>query len=482
MYETQIAPLDPDRFEAILDPARYASFRDAARRTADLLRGSKVWHLNTASVGGGVAEMLRSLLGYTVGSDVETGWLVLEGGDEFFRITKRVHNLLHGQAGDGGELGTGERTTLERVLASEAQHLTTLVRPSDVVVVHDPQPAGLIPVLKQRGVKVIWRCHVGIDGPNELARAAWAFLLPYVAQADAVVFSRREYAWEGLDEARLWVIAPSIDAFSSKNQPMTEEAAAGILQTAEILYGDGSGGPTFMGADGARATVSRKARMIQQGPLPADVPIVVQVSRWDRLKDPEGVLSAFAAHVAERFNAHLVLAGPETRSVSDDPEDQMVLEACIEAWRACPPRARDRIHLACLPMEDLEENGAIVNALQRRADIVVQKSLAEGFGLTVAEAMWKGRPVVASRVGGIKDQIEHTRSGLLVDPTDHQEFGRALSGLLEDGDGAARMGREAHRRVLDEFLDPRHLVQFGQVLQGILDAPGQDRRARPPET
>jgi trehalose synthase len=123
-----------------------------------------------------------------------------------------------------------------------------------------------------------------------------------------------------------------------------------------------------------------------------------------------------------------------------------------------------------------------VNALQRRADIVVQKSLAEGFGLTVAEAMWKGRPIVASRVGGIKDQIEHTRSGLLVDPTDHQEFGRALSGLLEDGDGAARMGREAHRRVLDEFLDPRHLVQFGQVLQGILDAPGQDPRARPPET
>ena len=469
MFEIQIDPLDPERFETILDPARYASFRDAARRSAALLHGRKVWHVNTASVGGGVAEMLRSLLAYTVGGDVETGWLVLEGGDEFFRITKRVHNLLHGQEGDGGELGTRDRATYERVLASEAEHLTKLARPSDIVVVHDPQPAGLIPVLKERGVKVIWRCHIGIDDPNELARAAWAFLLPYVVQADAVVFSRREYAWAGLDLDRLWVIAPSIDAFSSKNQAMTAEAGAGILRAAEILQANGSGEPTFIRADGARASVSRKARMIQERPPPADAPIVVQVSRWDRLKDPEGVLSAFAAHVAEESKAHLVLAGPEPSTVSDDPEDQAVLEASIEARDACPPRARERIHLACLPMEDLEENGAIVNALQRRADVVVQKSLAEGFGLTVAEAMWKGRPVVASRVGGIQDQIEHGRSGLLVDPADHEEFGRAVSGLLADGDGAVRIGREAHRRILDEFLDPRQLVQFGEVLDGILD-------------
>jgi trehalose synthase len=475
MFEIQIDPLDAERFETILEPAHYASFRDAARRTAALLHGRKVWHVNTASVGGGVAEMLRSLLAYTVGGDVQTGWLVLEGGDEFFWITKRVHNLLHGQEGDGGDLGTRDRATYERVVASEAEHLTKLARPSDIVVVHDPQPAGLIPVLKERGVKVIWRCHVGIDDPNELARAAWAFLLPYVVQADAVVFSRREYAWEGLDLDRLWVIAPSIDAFSSKNQAMTAEAGAGILRAAEILPADGSGEPTFIRADGARASVSRKARMIQERPPPADAPIVVQVSRWDRLKDPEGVLSAFAAHVAEESKAHLVLAGPEPSTVSDDPEDQAVLEACIEARDACPPRARERIHLACLPMEDLEENGAIVNALQRRADVVVQKSLAEGFGLTVAEAMWKGRPVVASRVGGIQDQIEHGRSGFLVDPADHEEFGRVVSGLLADGDGAARIGREAHRRILDEFLDPRQLVQFGEVLDGILDTSARKR-------
>jgi trehalose synthase len=475
MFEIQINPLDPKRFESILDPDRYASFRDAGRRPAALLRGRKVWHVNTASVGGGVAEMLRSLLGYTVGDDVETGWLVLEGEDEFFRITKRVHNLLHGQEGDSGELGTDERATIERMMASEAEHLTTLVSPSDIVVVHDPQPAGLIPVLKERGVKVIWRCHVGIDDPNELARAAWAFLLPYVVQADAVVFSRREYAWEGLDVDRLWVIAPSIDAFSPKNQAMTAQTGAGILRAAEILQAAGSGEPTFIRADGARATVSRKARMIQERPLPADVPIVVQVSRWDKLKDPEGVLSAFAAHVAEESIAHLVLAGPETSSVSDDPEDRAVLEACIEAWHACPPRARERIHLACLPMEDLEENGAIVNALQRRADVVVQKSLAEGFGLTVAEAMWKGRSVVASRVGGIQDQIEHGRSGFLVDPTDYEEFGRAVSGLLADGDEAARIGTDAHRRILDEFLDPRQIVQFGEVLEAILDTSDHGR-------
>jgi glycosyltransferase involved in cell wall biosynthesis len=298
-------------------------------------------------------------------------------------------------------------------------------------------------------------------GSGEIAASIWRLQTSYV--------------WAG--EAFLLFLTLLVVMLRRRWNPLGQVFYGSFLASAlayltEILHADGSGRPTFMRADGAGATVSRKARMIQQRPLPADVPIVLQVSRWDRLKDPEGVLSAFAAHVEERFKAHLVLAGPETRSVSDDPEDQAVLEACIEAWQACPPRARERIHLACLPMEDLEENGAIVNALQRRADIVVQKSLAEGFGLTVAEAMWKGRPVVASRVGGIQDQIEHARSGLLVDPTDHQDFGRALSGLLEDGDGAARMGREAHRRILDEFLDPRHLVQFGEVLQGILDAPG----------
>jgi trehalose synthase len=478
MLEIQIAPLDPHRFEAILAPDRYASFLDAIRTAAGLLKGTKVWHVNATSVGGGVAEMLRSLLGYTVGSGVDIGWLELEGDDEFFRITKRVHNLLHGE-GDGGELGKRERDLLERVLASESEHITELARPSDIVVVHDPQPAGLIPILKQRGIKVIWRCHIGIDDPNDLARSAWAFLLPYVTQADAVVFSRRQYVWEGLDKTRVRVIAPSIDAFSSKNQAMTEEAAARILRTAQIVQGDGGGTPAFTRSDGAQANISRKARMIQDRPPPADTPIVVQVSRWDKLKDPEGVLSAFAAHVADGSEAHLVLAGPETSAVSDDPEDQAVLEACIEAWHACSPRARERIHLACLPMEDPDENGAIVNALQRRADVVVQKSLAEGFGLTVAEAMWKGRPVVASRVGGIQDQIEHGRSGLLVDPTDQLEFANTISRLLEDGDGASRIGQEAHRRIVDRFLDPRQLVQFGEVLQELVDGSDNHPPARP---
>ena len=177
----------------------------------------------------------------------------------------------------------------------------------------------------------------------------------------------------------------------------------------------------------------RRAEMIQDQPIPPTAPPVVQVSRWDRLKDPLGVLEGFARHVPEALGAHLVLAGPAAASVSHDPEAEQVLQQVRRAGAALPRAARDLVHLAYLPMADLEENAAMVNALQRRADVIVQKSLAEGFGLTVAEAMWKARPVLASRVGGIQDQIRHGHSGLLLeDPSDLVGFDRAVQALLTD--------------------------------------------------
>jgi len=172
------------------------------------------------------------------------------------------------------------------------------------------------------------------------------------------------------------------------------------------------------------------------------------------------VLQGFARHVPEALGAHLLLAGPAAASVSDDPEADQVLQQIRRAGATLPRAARDRVHLACLPMEDLEENGAMVNAIQRRADVIVQKSLAEGFGLTVAEAMWKARPVLASRVGGIQDQIGHGHSGLLLeDPSDLVGFGRAVQALLTDRDRAQRMGEAAHRRVGSDYLAPRRLIQ-----------------------
>jgi trehalose synthase len=195
---------------------------------------------------------------------------------------------------------------------------------------------------------------------------------------------------------------------------------------------------------------------------------VVQVSRWDRLKDPVGVIRGFAEHVAPQSGEHLIVAGPAVEAVSDDPEGAAVLAEARAQWERLSEDIRSRIHLACLPMEDTEENGAIVNALQRRASVVVQKSLAEGFGLTVAEAMWKARPVVASRIGGIQDQIVDGVTGVLVDPADLRRFGEAVVELLGDPARAALMGERARRRVRDEYLGPRLLRQFLRLIERLL--------------
>jgi len=196
---------------------------------------------------------------------------------------------------------------------------------------------------------------------------------------------------------------------------------------------------------------------------------VLQVSRWDALKDPHGVIAGFAEHIAPVTDVHLVYAGPAVDAVSDDPEGAAVLDQAHAQWTALPRHLRARIHLALLPMEDAEENAAVVNALQRAAHIVVQKSLAEGFGLTVAEAMWKARPVVASRLGGIQDQIEQGLSGVLLDdPHDLAAFGTAVTGLLGDHAAAAAMGQAARERVRQRFLAPQSLLAYIDLLGRLL--------------
>jgi trehalose synthase len=193
------------------------------------------------------------------------------------------------------------------------------------------------------------------------------------------------------------------------------------------------------------------------------------VSRWDRLKDPLGVIRGFVEHVAPATNAHLVYAGPAVEAVADDPEGVEVLDEARALFESLDGEARERVHLACLPMDDLAENAAIVNALQRRADVVVQKSIAEGFGLTVAEGMWKARPVVASAIGGIQDQIAHGETGVLLnDPSDLRAYGDAVRALLDDPARARAIGREAQERVRDEFLAVRSLMQYMELTGRVL--------------
>jgi trehalose synthase len=311
---------------------------------------------------------------------------------------------------------------------------------------------------------------VGADAPNEHTRRAWKFLLPAASSADAQVFSRTQYIWEGLDPNRVAIIPPCIDAFSPKNHAMEPSQVQGVLAATGLLPGRWSDDDAvFTRVDGSLGRVGHTARMIEEAPLPPDAPVVTQVSRWDPLKDHAGVAQSFAQAVPSELDAHLVLAGPSPESVADDPEGLATfneLRACVASL---PEPARSRVHLACLPMDDIEENAAMVNALQRHSDVVVQKSLAEGFGLTVAEAMWKSRPTVASAIGGIQDQICHGKTGVLIeDPKDLDACGKAVADLLRDSEASDALGQAARASVLDSFLAPRYLGRYLDLVETIV--------------
>jgi len=264
--------------------------------------------------------------------------------------------------------------------------------------------------------------------------------------------------------ARVWIVPPTIDAFSPKNQELEPDAVAATLEVIGLSESGSDSVPMFRRQDGTPQRVNRPARIEQDERLPAEAQMVTQVSRWDRLKDPVGLVRLFGEHLGPS-GAHLVLAGPDVEAVDDDPEGAEVLAEVRAAREELEDSLRRRVHLVSLPMDDLEENAAMVNALQRRADVVVQKSIAEGFGLTVAEAMWKSRPIVASAVGGIVDQIVNGAHGLLVaDPSDLASFGTAVQTLLSDRAEADRLSANARARAGAEFLGDRHLEQYGQLL------------------
>ena len=476
MEEVHVEPVSLDRLAAILSQDRAGRLRASAVRARASFGDRVVWHVNSTARGGGVAEMLQTLLAYGNGAGIDNRWLVLDADPGFFRTTKRLHNLLHGSPGDGGPLGDAEHEDYRAVLSGNLEQLERRVAPGDLVLIHDPQTAGLAEGLRRLGARVVWRCHVGCDVPNAHSRDGWEFLRPYLDHAERLVFSRRVYAPEWADASRLVVIPPSIDPFSAKNMPLDADQVAAVLTTVGLMAdGDPDGPVGFTRRDGTRGAVRAHRRtggvLLETEPPSLRVPLVLQVSRWDRLKDMAGVMAGFAQAIADdrAGQAHLVLAGPDVSGVSDDPEGAQVLADCREQWRRLPTAMRRRIHLASLPMDDSDENATIVNALQRHAAVVVQKSLAEGFGLTVTEPMWKGRPVVASRVGGIQDQITHEKDGLLLDdPADLGEFAHLLNRVLADHGEAGRLGLAAHARVLAEFLGDRHLDQYVDLFAGLV--------------
>jgi trehalose synthase len=470
MYEVHVSSMSPGRFGSVLPPERFEEFERSLDEGRRLLDGRVVWNVNSTARGGGVAELLQSLVPYARGAGADVRWVVIEGTPEFFTLTKRIHNRLHGSPGDGGALDDRARDIYERVMAQNMPQLMSRVRPGDVVIVHDPQPGGLIGGLREAGASVIWRCHVGLDRPNDLAREAWKFLLPYISAADAFVFSRESFVWEGLDPDQLVIIPPTIDVFSPKNIELESETVFAVLRATGLLSdGTGPRPATFVRHDGTPGRVDRPTELFGTGAVPSDVPVVVQISRWDVLKDPHGVIRGFADFVPESTGAHLVCAGPAVAAVADDPEGLEVLRQSVALWERLPDEQKRRVHLASLPMDDPAENATIVNALQRYAAVIVQKSLAEGFGLTVAEAMWKGRPVVASRIGGIETQIIHGETGLLLDdPRDLKAYADAVTGLLLHPPLAQRLGERARERVRIEFTSPRSLLDYLSLIKKLL--------------
>jgi trehalose synthase len=466
----RVAPRPVAQLERVIGEQRRSQLVQAADQFRDALAGRTLWNVSSTAVGGGVAEMLQVLLGYASDLGVASRWMVITGDAEFFVITKRLHNEVHGES--GGTLTAEDASRYARMLAANAVELLDYVKPGDLVLLHDPQTAGLTEYLAHAGAVVAWRSHIGVDWQNDATRAAWSFLLPNLQAASGFVFTRREYVPAEIPDEKVEIIPPSIDPFSPKNEVLDTATVRGVLATIGVLDGQAPREPTaFTRRDGTTGQVSRQAQITGDGRPGPDDPLVVQVSRWDNLKDMRGVMRGFADYVAPVCDAYLALAGPAVEGVTDDPEGAAVFADCLLEWRDLPARVRDRILLVTLPLDDTDENATMVNALQRQATVIVQKSVAEGFGLTVAEGMWKGRPVVGSAVGGIIDQIAPGTGILLPDPHDLEAFGAAVRRLLDNPDEANQMGRAAHAYITRHYVGDEHLLRYDRLFTRMMRHP-----------
>jgi len=457
------------------------ALRADAERLVPRLRGRRVLMLNSTSRGGGVAEMLPTLVALLRELGVDTEWVVMGANQpKFFDLTKRLHNLIHGQ-GDP-RLSSDDRALYDAVSKENAELMENWMTRDDILVIHDPQPLGMGARLKRElGIPTIFRCHIGIDEDLPQTRVAWEFLRPFAETCDSGIFSAPEYVPDFL-AGRTGIIHPAIDPMSAKNRDLSPQELAGILCNARL------------GVDHHPVVSEAFAECAMRlGPdgrfTPADRdggiglfyrPIVTQISRWDRLKGFKPLLDAFvglkqqlATNGAAYSEPHrrrlaltrLVLAGPDPEAVADDPEGQEVLSELIEAYRALPPALQSDVALLSLPMASRRENELMVNALQRCSSVVVQNSLREGFGLTVTEAMWKRAAVVGSRACGIRQQIRDDVDGRLVpDAGDPEAIAEVLDRTLADHSGRTQLGQNAQRRVHDEFLVFTQVRRWLEVL------------------
>jgi trehalose synthase len=375
------------------------------RQLAALLKGKRVVHVNSTQEGGGVAEILEKLVPLMQQLGIDTAWEVIRGSEEFFLCTKSMHNALQGNAVDIPE---SLLRVYEETNAQNAERLRDQLEGADIVFIHDPQPAPLFQLCSNKKGKWIWRCHIDIRHPH---RPVWKYLRKFIQGYNASIFSLADFAQPLPHE--IFVVPPSIDPLSEKNIDLEDKEVTAVYEE----FG-----------------------------LDLERPIILQVSRFDRFKDPLGVIHAFT--LAKKFipDLQLVLAGG---GASDDPEGEAVLgEVRIAA------ADQSDIHVLALP----PNADRTINALQRGADIILQKSIREGFGLTVTEGMWKGKPVIGGDTGGIRLQVVDHHTGFLVNTPEGAAL--RIRYLLSHPDRVRAMGNTAREFVRENFLITRHLRDY----------------------
>lgn len=484
MYKVKIKEgvlLDDYRAYATLVPS-FNAFYNEALLLKRSLQQRKIWMINSTEYGGGVAEMMPRMISMLRQLGLDADWLVMETKEqEFFSLTKNVHNLIHGQSGP--QITPEQVALYEQVNKENTQQLAEFVKAGDIVVIHDPQPAGMaIELKKSVNFTAIWRCHIGLEYSNTSTDMAWSFLSPYLQAYDHFVFSSPEYIPKGLS-GNVTMIHPSIDPLSHKNRPLSLHKLTGILNNAGLLHNghphlyphyqhqvarlqpDGNFGPAHNGTE-----IGLLFR-----------PILTQVSRWDKLKGFFSLMEGFillkqrtprdsSDRNQQRIrNARLVLAGPDPESVADDPEGKQVLQDLVDAYLKLPDHLKDDVVILTLPMNSPKENALIVNALQRSSYLVVQNSLKEGFGLTATEAMGKRIAVLTSSACGLRNQVRNLIDGrLLLHPEDPEEVAYYLEELLSNPKLVEEMSFGAEKRVLDHFLIFQQLTQWLNVFNKVL--------------
>ncbi len=381
---------------------------------ARLSKNKKVVMVNSTRDGGGVAEILQRLVPLLNELEINCRWEVIKGNNGFFNITKNIHNALQGKRTKFSS------EDLEKYRKVNEENAGNLNLDADIVIIHDPQPLPLVDFYPNNKAKWVWRCHIDMSKPDLYL---WKFLRKYLMEYHASIFSIAKFS-KSLPHPQ-YLIAPSIDPLSDKNRELDDKEIENVLKTYNITK---------------------------------EKPIILQVSRFDRFKDPIGVIEAFRL-VKKELNCQLILAGG---TASDDPEGEAVLQEVRKEAEGDPD-----IHILLLePKSDIE-----INALQRIADVIIQKSLKEGFGLTVTEAMWKGKPVIGGEVGGITLQLHNHRTGFLVNSVEGTAY--RIRYLLNRPSVSHKIGEQARKFVLQNFLITRHLKDYLSLFN-IMENPGKN--------